>query len=214
MTEVSARVLEKPIIFSAEMVQAILEGRKTQTRRVAKGTFRKFEGGYSFNGKGLRLTKEFFCPYGQPGDRLWVKEKVVVDRFGFPSVPLWAAKYNGGEIRFHTPAEVHKTDPVGVYSPRFMPRWAARLFLEIVEVRVEKLQDISNDDAVAEGVEFDEEHGNGWKEYGPGAWPGVAAWVEAKDSFMNLWQVINGKRAPWASNPWVWVIEFKVVAEC
>lgn len=208
---------ERPILFSGEMVRAILAGRKTQTRRIVKpqpvaplrfsidrpavgGSVAYFAyvdaGGVHHN----ELSAE--CRYGQPGDRLWVREAAYIappnfgddrdcnltDYEGRPRVASWAATMDSDSVRCATDYGVKCTPSIHV------PRWASRITLEVVAVRVERVQDISRDDVQAEGVES-------------------KAWDSGlrKDAFSALWDSINGKRAPWASNPWVWVVEFKRV---
>ena len=203
---------ERPIVFSAEMVRAILEGRKTMTRRVVKSEFLpssvtewKFDPARGWVGIGdvgmcngargeIHLME---CPYGVPGDRLWVKET-------FRSHPEDEAM---GE---HRPVEYAATPCVGCdgfdgirWTPAlFMPRWASRITLEIVSVRVERVQDISDADCEAEGVRCNRTIG-GWD---------CDGFAFAKDAFKNLWDTIYAKNTEykWDANPWVWVIEFKV----
>jgi len=197
---------ERPIIFSADMVRAILEGRKTQTRRVVKGLGSKLGDEYMTElSNGERVETVTLCPYGQPGDRLWVKETWMPDAprdgtwddtvfYGCKGSPLsWIPD------RFREPAHClfraswAESPLTGWRSSRFMPRWASRITLEIVNVRVERVQDISEDDAQAEGVDW-------------------SRWTSAIVPFVNLWNTINAKRGyDWDSNPWVWVIEFKQV---
>jgi hypothetical protein len=92
-----------------------------------------------------------------------------------------------------------------------MPRWASRLTLAVEEVRVERLLDITEDDARAEGVERDPDGCDGWRGYGSLGIRGGYTWTTARDSFADLWDSINADRAPWASNPWVWVVRFSRV---
>lgn len=185
---------ERPIIFKAEMVRAIIDGTKTQTRRVVKPAKDR-------NGSGCNLAPceiagdvnggdYSLCPYGQPGDRLWVRET-----HGFwPSADserredgvIYRATDDDWECRmFDWRPSIH------------MPRWASRITLEITSVRVERLQDISEADAVAEGVK-NTLHLQGGR--------------FANENFAHLWWVIHGDGA-WESNPWVWVIEFKKLEE-
>jgi hypothetical protein len=183
---------ERPILFSAPMVRAILEGRKTQTRRVAKQTANghlKQLGGHR-RWHPADPEARLASPYGQPGDRLWVRE-------------AWAY-YGGDEYLYQQQNEcvwyrAHDIgDPVpGVrWRPSIhMPRWASRITLEVTGVRVERLQDISEADAVAEGIEAP-----------PPADPvDMPVW-----RYRQLWGAINGPKS-WQANPWVWVVEFKRV---
>lgn len=183
---------EKPILFSGEMVRAILEGRKTQTRRVVKpqpgaNNRIRITGGNVMNIRDQKISEN--CPYGQPGDRLWVRE-------------TW---------RPHTPdATAYRADGDGVmdgfrwrWRPSIhMPRWASRILLEVVAVRVERLQDISEHDAIEEGL------------FSTGFAAGVCH-PHAQENcrrcgYKALWNRIIGPGA-WDANPWVWVVEFKVI---
>ena len=194
---------ERSILFSGEMVRAIIAGRKTQTRRVVK--FREVPnepehhnpwhtaGGWQDGDESLR------CPYGAPGDRLWVREgwsapitvlgAVNWLRMGSGEKPVYRA--DGGAL----------PSGYGAWrSPLFMPRWASRIALRVTGVRVERLWDITEADALAEGVEPDP----------LGRWYG-SGYNTAVYAYEAEWDRINGKRAPWASNPWVWVVEFRRV---
>lgn len=197
---------ERPILFSGLMVRAILEGRKTQTRRVVKnatGPFWDHPGyrivmhdGFTFwethSGKPNQYGPSIACPYGKPGDRLWVRET------------WWAARDDvRGEMKRDTVRYAATADGLGV--PKFrpsihMPRWASRITLEVVSVRVERLQDISEEDAKAEGIELL----NGRYTFNAGAHESHTA----VESFRALWESINGPGS-WDSNPWLWVVEFK-----
>jgi hypothetical protein len=182
---------ERPILFSGPMVQAILEGRKTQTRRLvnARG-FHDFEGDQDNDGWPLAPAKSTGClarlpaTYGTAGDRLWVRETWGGDILcGFAyraDHPDWPCFQGDGE-QADSPwrPSIH------------MPKEASRLTLEVTGVRVEPLQSISERDACAEGM-------------------GSPITRDCKvPQFAALWDAINGERAPWASNPWVWVIEFR-----
>ena len=191
---------ERPILFSAPMVRAILAGTKTQTRRIAKPQPEPGEIG-SF-GRGIPFIrgrdKTYRCPYGQPGDRLWVREAFDFLPSGGPDQPTaceivyWA---NGAiEPRIAPPdynpmVYAHEKIRPSIH----MPRWASRITLEITGVRVERLQDISKDDAKAEGVD---------------ALPMETRRATAKADFHALWESINGAGS-WDANPWVWVLEFR-----
>jgi hypothetical protein len=224
---------ERPILFSGEMVRAILEGRKTQTRRVVKPQpewlpeVKKVEACSGFfwpigsmgQQCGLPLFKN---PYGQPGDRLWVRE-------------TWAPFYldGTGMCKYIDPEEANAaryraTPEIIVAYPRntaigwrelvnrymenrwhpsiHMPRWASRITLEITGVRVERLQDISEGDARAEGITD-----GGCTNCGEHEPCGCAnPSPDARDAFCWLWGQINGDGS-WHANPWVWVIEFERV---
>jgi hypothetical protein len=169
--------------------------------------------------------------YGVPGDRLWVRET-----WGFSAAIPTSYHRRCLEDRY-APREwmAYRADaPKGHWcwrSPRFMPRWASRLTLEITEVRVQRLQDISEEDAIAEGLRSQEGDGGAagagfkWRGTGyEGARPGyfhtpgdgrcgcnVGGPTPAQCAYSDLWESINRKRAPWASNPWVWAISFRKV---
>lgn len=219
---------EKPIIFKTEMVRAILDGRKTQTRRIIKidsPTLEfdavnppwptcEFSDGSGFN--------KVPCKYGQPGDRLWVRESFQYDKY--PTGPLMSDERTVCVYRADVPYEMN----CDKWKPSIhMPRWASRITLEITNVRVERLQDISEEDAQAEVISRQIAHGQelGWRnylwhgdhgQYGLGnkksdAWPWqYSTYKDAKGCFSSLWELINGPGA-WDKNPWVWVIEFKKV---
>jgi hypothetical protein len=208
---------ERPILFSAPMVRALLEGRKTQTRRLVK--MREFQRsdtvGYDFAFRDRRLLWNEYTHgqlvnskwnrYGAPGDRLWVRE--TWDYFG------------GDEYLYQGDpgAVLYRADPGhhdGAWRDRgwrpsiHMPRWASRLTLEVTGVRVERVQGISEEDARAEGL-FEWRSPSGVAHFGEGV---ADTWeTSAAAAFARLWDSINGKRAPWSSNPWVWVVEFRRV---
>lgn len=209
----SAQIKERPILFSGAMVRALLDGSKTQTRREVKmppswdcfvcadwgggwWPYRSDDGeSPTYDNNEIPLN----CPYGQPGDRLWVRETWAPH----PDFPACVRR------------PVYRADPECKYDvPRWrpsihMPRWASRILLEVVSVRVERLQDISLDDCRAEGI---------------GQCDGLGSKAEIIDlairmgtfkqdvlRFATLWEQINGAGS-WHANPWVWVVEFKRVA--
>ena len=220
--------IERPILFNGAMVRAILEGRKTQTRRVVKpqpaGKYLKsaLDGEWlskPFGGLVLPMIEDLpiECPYGQPGDRLWVRETW--------QGPLLDSEEHEAQFRDDGPEAFKKPgfcayratdtlDAVDVdgnelcWRPSIhMPRWASRILLEVVSVRVERLNDISESDCWAEGIEevihlFDA--------------PSQAEMAnrlglcleDAKPLYAQLWEFINGAGS-WDENPWVWVVEFK-----
>lgn len=194
----------KPILFSTPMVLALLAGTKTQTRRAIKpqpdiSDGRPLEIWYGWPSIARSGTEyhNITPPFGRPGDVLWVRE-TWTHGYPFTADPyLYRATYEGGAF--------HKWKP-----SLFMPRQACRLFLEIVSIRVERLQDISEQDSVAEGVycySQDDPEQNDYKNYlyrGDDDW-GV---VTAKQSYSSLWESINGI-GTWNANPFVWAIEFK-----
>lgn len=206
---------ERPILFSGPMVRAILEGRKTQTRRVCGYPKLKVvhavypDGSADTNCIFEKGDQRIHCPHGGVGDRLWVRETLKVEDSDkgndFEYLGQFIAYAADGQLRGWT----HDEKECGVLYPFnhasvpsiHMPRWASRLTLELTEVRVERLQDISEADARSEGVQVrdvlyaDEPYS---------AYSYVA-------QFALLWNSINGKKHPWESNPWVWVESFKVI---
>lgn len=217
----------KPILFNAQMVRAILEGRKTQTRRVCRLQPHDAAGmvwwpdgagtdtGTSGGAPGIYLKK---CPYGELGDRLWVRETFaysVIDPEGLSPEDdpenydiIYRATYQqGGGWRDGEGNPIKAPWKPSIY----MPRWASRITLEIADVRVERLQDISEVDAVAEGANFHDGRGIGHSGYRHDSNDGFV-WATAKASYMHLWEQINGAGS-WNENPWVWVVEFKRVTE-
>lgn len=218
---------ERPILFNDQMVRAILEGRKTVTRRVMKPQPTPSKsGGHHWpcnvhqsmlhverelqNGEGCWCgLAEAACPFGKPGDRLWVREAWTIDLLAAYSTEKgYDSEY---ELRYRADdaaREIHiapgEPDPYlalydsqrGDWRPSIhMPRWASRILLEITAVRVERLQDITPNQCIAEGAwrEKDKELGRG---------------QEAIAAFADLWRSTGGD---WDSNPWVWVVEFKRV---
>lgn len=196
---------ERPILFSAPMVRAILAGTKTQTRRPVKlAGWKLGEKRPNVNAETLREEWLFRaevnparfewrpCPYGQPGDRLWVREAW---RAPTSCDELPPRSISDSEAVRFIADEVIGSDPgFGKGRPgMFMPRWASRITLEITGVRVKRLQDISEADAVAEGVTAGKYHG--------------LDRANAR-AYSYLWESINGPGS-WDANPWVWVVEFQ-----
>ena len=192
---------EHPILFSTEMVIAILEGRKTQTRRVVKPQPDKHSGHAYRVDTDRYLTPSFLdeipdpacffveCPYGLPGDRLWVRETWANAPRGFIyKADFWPVPWADSVIDIPT----GQTIPL-IWKPSIhMPRIASRILLEVVSVWVEQVQDISEGDIIAEGCPSDYLLGINW--------------------FRPLWDSINEKRGyGWNINPYVWVVEFKRV---
>lgn len=195
---------ERPILFSGPMVRAILEGRKTQTRRVMTPQPDDSTPGYWAWSprKGVSSGKVgayVWGPYGVSGDRLWVREtyRLRADQDHKKPIEDW---WKSGASWYEADGPCTPSGcggGAGKLRPSIhMPRWASRLTLEVTGVRVEQLNKISEDDAKAEGVD-------------PYEWPGGPANPHAVGAFRELWDRINGKRHPWSSNPWVWVVEFK-----
>lgn len=219
---------ERPILMSAPMVRAILAGTKTQTRRVVKphkafeewgvkGPDDAYDATTDDDGQGFFLVAGDHgyagpvpCPYGQPGDRLWVRET-------FKAIASGEVKNGYGEVRYgfayqadgattwqERPTIIHdltgqpatgalQFKPVPWKSSIHMPRRASRITLEIVSVRVERLNDISEADAHAEGTPHSMQYASGRL---------------ASENFAHLWECINGDDS-WDANPWVWVVEFR-----
>lgn len=223
--------MEKPILFSTEMVRAIFKGRKTQTRRVIKHSHAYIVYPQKCTSEEIRdiknepaqfapeemtaaidwLTKH--CPYGQPGDILWVRETWNTSENIRPPINnpfIYRADFNEyGVTKWDTKWK----------SSIHMPREAARLFLLVKNIRVERLQDITEKDAEAEGISaingFLLDHSNEWCKYTV-----MAAATQGRErpsmadnigGFAYIWDRINAKRGyGWRVNPWVWVIEFEI----
>jgi hypothetical protein len=236
-------VKERGILFSAPMVRAVLRevDPKTQTRRLVKP--QPAHGcRYEMNGAGthaLHLADEptmpgglrfvpptptsrdhrLACPYGQPGDRLWVKEtwyddfqrqpgeahEMNVDRLDDGRIEgiEYRASHDCANFEAGCPCNPDGDGKRSEWRPSiFMPRWASRITLEVTSVRVERLQDITEEDALAEGVPPLRAIAGGIE---------IPCAPRYRDGFRQLWDAINGDRATWASNPWVWVVGFKRV---
>ncbi|HCM3802175.1 TPA: morphogenetic protein [Klebsiella variicola subsp. variicola] len=224
---------ERGMIFNAEMVRAILEGRKTQTRRIMKvqpesnrlglllitdSTKHSDIGKYHWaesNATGNHVRSKFFlCPFGAVGDRIWVREAFFPAPLEMQSAPprktMWNIAYRDGvQMDKLAPAEYNPT----IYNYErwtpsiHMPRWASRILLEITDVRVERLNAISEEDATAEGVP---PAGSLLPDY-PGTFLTPKGYfATAKVAFQRLWESIYGEES-WKANSWVWVISFKRV---
>lgn len=187
---------EYPILFDDRMVRAIIEGRKTVTRRVImpqpkraivrKAAFSDGSPGFIFleslDPECLIRSEMRACPYGQPGDRLWVRETHTIV---------------GGKPKDATVTYKADGDLADRWRPSiYMPRWASRILLEVTAIGVERVQDISEADVEREGTPNTHPH----------------AWMlPRKNDFKELWDSINVKRGyGWGVNPWVWVVEFAV----
>ena len=208
---------ETGIMFTLENIRAILEGRKTQTRRVVKfpqpqdKKYGSVEWRTTVMGNRLHVTSKdgivfdtpsgpskgmqdhiLSCPQGVPGDRLYIKEGVITHA----SIPQLVGYYmDGCRVTEHWEKRL---------TAMFMPKWAARTWLELTDVRVERLQDISEADALAEGP-------GGGAEY-LGCYDQTSSYWELPAPIANfgrLWDSINEKKYPWQSNPWVWALTFK-----
>jgi len=216
---------ERPILFSTEMVKAILESRKTQTRRVIKN--------YTYEDN---LNSDVRCPYGQVGDRLWVRETFVLESdeeyqdesfyYLVTDRPIKTIPEEGEYGSYHLIPHYRATEPEpNIVTDKqddeftrwrpsiFMPRWASRITLEITDIRVQRVQEISQSDAIAEGLIFMGGMADNWdeapwcaslKDQEPMKYPSAA--------YGRLWDSINAKRGyGWDKNPWVWAISFKVL---
>lgn len=220
-------MIEHGILFNGAMVQATLDGRKTQTRRVVKPQpdraisdwdmsvepgdtvlrlgwpYRIVESrGRNKRDAGELSARKINCSYGQPGDRLWVREThYMFGRWILGIDHKWHFNHCRGNAKYfdNPPDLVRKKN---YHNPGWykrasihMPRWASRITLEIVAVRVERVWDITRSGIIAEGVEL-----------------GDLGGADVRNKWQSLWDSINAKRGyGWEKNPWVWVIEFKKI---
>lgn len=221
------------------MVRAILDGSKTQTRRIVKPQpmgspvrYTDYGSGWmpeSNSGKvGIFGVGPIPCPYGQPGDQLWVRETWRCGWSEAMSEPFLQYQADGEIVMPETSArhnDMAKYLPDGTEStkPSFrpsihLPRWGSRITLEITGIRVERLRDISEKDAIAEGLSTVTKDGKSWK-WGipdrdglPGndnvGWHWQEWERDPRDAYRHLWESINGPGS-WDANPWVWVVKFK-----
>jgi hypothetical protein len=171
---------ERPILFNGDMVRAILSGQKMQTRRPVKPPFEIHPNGFITKADKNGRFNPYQCPFGQPADRLWVRE-------------TWAP--DAGEILYRADLDSDESEPIQWHPSIHMPRAASRILLEIDESKIERVQDITEDGARAEGV--------------------VCPWYPAycnqsyTDHFMELWDFIYLKQGfEWDANPFVWVVKF------
>lgn len=220
------QIKERPILFSAPMVRAILDGRKTVTRRALNAQALKNIGYGVQLGECHELPSEGplhpnsvsyyndFCPFGQIGDRLYVRETCFINDYREAAVP--EGERADCEIHYRADGvpDFEGEEELIRWRPSIhMPRWASRILLEITDVRVERLQDISESQAIAEGivgVAFRPDDG----------WPICTGYMVGPDdgksklettaakAFEGLWTSTGGD---WEANPWVWVVEFKRV---
>ena len=242
-------VIDRPILFRPELVKAILDGRKTQTRRIMKPQPQHYAGGVHPNHTAIHLAPYIDaycgerktpenpkgmstnwwwwteddrqgpsigrCPYGAPGDRLWVKEAWQYYDWDDDGRPKIRYRLDGETLWRDPPDEwsdrvgdiwIELSDPTNYdidnaardrrwRSPMFMPRWASRVTLEITNIRIERVQDISEDDAEAEGVT-------------PILVPPDGGSAPHVEGFARVWDSINGAGS-WDTNPWVWAITFR-----
>ncbi|QBY56125.1 hypothetical protein [Cupriavidus oxalaticus] len=213
---------DRPILFSGAMVRAILDSKKTQTRRVidertreelraaaAIGEIFGLPEGGAVDPRDLDYILPF-CRHGKPGDRLWVRETWYCDDYRVKRGPyLKPDDLDVDEAREHGTL-VYAADGLDPYEAEqpiwrpsiHMPRWASRITLEITGVRAERLNDCSEADARAEGV-------RGWSTTGGDGYEDDGQ--TAREQFVDLWNGINGAGA-WHANPWVWVVEFRRAA--
>ena len=224
---------ERPILFSAPMVRALLAGSKTQTRRVVKPQPTGFVGGpgvtlcdrspaplVPMNDFAGTCGQEIICPYGQPGDRLWVRETwqgPLLQEFELDADADW---HYASHIHQYQNSEHCEYAADGGPKPEYtdaddvmrqgwrpsihMPRWASRITLEVTGVRVERLQDICFAAAAAEGLHYTSERLDRWSADGV-SWHGTP-----QQAYRALWEQINGPGS-WEENPWVWVVKFNRV---
>lgn len=241
---------ERPILFSAPMVRAILADAKTQTRRVVKPQPRDVWGygvplphvdkerRFGIDAKiGPERNAQWIpCPYGAPGDRLWVRETWYCDNTTAPNwnpgkrieatpdlISEWRESlyYRADAVQTGTCCELIPECACAEYQTKsgrkrspwrpgiHMPRWASRITLEVTGVRVERLHDITDDDARAEGATADEMHG--WLDEVAicrAAKVLRCSYEDPRAWFGALWMEINGAES-WDANPWVWVVEFR-----
>ena len=198
---------ERGMIFNSEMVRAILDGRKTQTRRIIKLSHERGMLNPVIKGRNGEITSvscrlaPLLCPFGQPEDRIWVRETWAEAGASAPDLKLYRANYPD-----HVPSHYENVPPVDEirWKPSIhMPRWASRSLLGITDVRVERLNAISQADAIAEGA--------------PPSHPSIDCVSQeygfpdfSRSWFGQTWQHIYGEES-WQANPWVWVIEFKQI---
>jgi len=216
---------ERPILFFPSMVRAILAGTKTQTRRAIKpvGNDEGFvlqdygdgpwpyrsedgESGFYRDSHGYDVEERIKCPYGRPGDRLWVRESFsgpycmeAQDGMAAAAPSKWAHK---SRIWYWADGQPTHGDWTRPRPSIHMPRWASRITLEVTDVKVERLQDISEADAMAEGI-VNAGDDNGYQLADTSHYAGTAS-----ESYASLWESINGPGS-WGANPWVWCVSFK-----
>lgn len=199
---------ERPIFCNTHMVRAILDGGKTQTRRPVKISD-WWEGHFAYSALEDQLCsrtadKYLRCPFGVPGDRLYVRETTVIAPKKWGDPRFCNATDNDGAPRLvqylATSPDLDGASQYGLKATPsiHMPKWAARIWLEITEIRVERLQNITEADAEGEGMCGHQPEDK-------------MTWKTPREQFIDIWDVIYGEKYPWKSNQWVWVIEFKQV---
>lgn len=239
MSQTTTEVREHPILFKGDMVRAILDGRKTQTRRVVKpvppaSCYWDAESGlFAIGGSCLGLIRR--CPYGVPGDRLWVREGHAfldfVDGYEEPGDAPFVRDVRDDEdqirsVMYRADTPDFEWEEENGWRPSIhMPRWASRITLEVLSVRVQRVQEISEEDVIAEGVRIPSNDGGILLQMSGEHKPidyckagtiekGTLRILDTSDfiraHFASLWDTINAKRGfGWDPNPWVWVVEFK-----
>lgn len=218
----------RPILFNGEMVRAILARRKTQTRRLIRWlpcksglnlAFSGLEAGYystdlasgfvlrSRDGSGCwnDRTLPAHSPHGVPGDRLWVRESWAHDADSMEEAKAQHEDVMCGDSSLYYRATEVSPDTIKWRPGIFMPRWASRITLEVADVRAQRLQEIRCHDIRAEGVDCPEH------DFASGLCTSECR--SLRGAFRDLWDSINGKRAPWASNPWVFATTFTLIED-
>jgi hypothetical protein len=197
---------ERPIIFSAAMVRAILDGTKSQTRRIVKPqgdriwphVFPSGASGWMTDAAHAHGdTTALFCPYGQPGDRLWLREKHSIEN-RYRNV--WCTYAADGHRQAVPAPQLVTVSRPGMRPSIHMPRWASRITLEVTGIRAERLQDISFSDVKAEGCEI--------RQFWIFGADDARRLEVARTVYKQLWESINGPDS-WDANPWVWVVRFR-----
>jgi hypothetical protein len=216
---------EIPVLFSTIMVQANMEDRKDMTRRLVKFRNRKWRLSYEANEPGRTDLDAFgvlnehgnlieieegqpgtlkelgLCPYGQPGDILWVRETFLTR----------TPRGDMGKFGYKADFKHSWKGPLKWKPSIFMPKEAARIWLQVTDVRIERLHDITEEDAIAEGIEkrlgSTSETRFDYKHYIYGTYD-----VSAQVSFRTLWEAVNDPDS-WVANPWVWVVKYKILSK-
>ena len=207
---------EHPILFSTPMVEAITALRKRMTRRICKHQTWSFSELNDVNSNGITQKKDrsVSCPYGQVGDVLWVREEHLLTFEG----NFWTIEYRDEttitlyykklSINLNKRLAARKT--LGKWQrSRFLPKELSRIWLKITNIKVERLQDISKEDAKKEGLLSKIMHDCSW--YDDYKQPNTFCHYSPCESFRSLWISINGRES-WEANPWVWAIEFEVIS--
>nr|WP_315467117.1 hypothetical protein [uncultured Undibacterium sp.] len=207
---------QRPILFSAPMVRALLDGSKTQTRRLVKGMALDWLENDKFKPEFVAHPENHMCKYGDVGDQLWVREThlivckmddngmFITDGHGEYIYETWY-RADGIEYQYFDGESDFPAESIPWKPSIHMPRAASRITLEITNIRVEHLQDISSSDAASEGIV--------WNPGDPWTCDSSKGLTDAyRALYAELWESINGAES-WDANPWVWVIEFKRVEQ-